>query len=204
MWCYPRIIGVGTNKRKSNFWGQEICQEVSHWRHRLSMEKIEVNQKVKEWRELEPLGDKDFSKIEIQCFVWKTWRINIINKKLDNGNLRFQQLKHFTVIVYSSGNRKGIHCWSAFWVKHGWLHVLLGTWSENSAFCFSECLTTAILLKALKCVILRSEKTYKSVLKLSLVFWADIYFFEVAVLFSSKSREVLITLGKKIRKFSEF
>lgn len=73
----------------------------------------------------------------------------------------------------------------------------MGTWSENSAFCFSECLTTAILLKALKCVILRSEKTYKSVLKLSLVFWADIYFFEVAVLFSSKSREVLITLGKK-------
>lgn len=34
------------------------------------MEKmIELNQKVIGWRELEPLGDKDFSKIEIQCFV---------------------------------------------------------------------------------------------------------------------------------------
>lgn len=48
------------------------------------------------------------------------------------------------------------------------------------------------------------KKNYKWVLKLSSVSGTSIYFFEVAVLCSSKGREVLITLGKKLRKPFEF
>lgn len=48
------------------------------------------------------------------------------------------------------------------------------------------------------------KKNYKWVLKLSSVSGTSIYFFEVAALCSSKGREVLITLGKKLRKPFEF
>ena len=48
------------------------------------------------------------------------------------------------------------------------------------------------------------KRNYKWVLKLSSVSGTSIYFFEVAALCWSKGREVLITLGKKLRKPFEF
>lgn len=58
-------------------------------------------------------------------------------------------------------------------------------------------MTVAILVKAYKCAILHSEKKiHKWVLKLSPLHGKCIYMSDVFVLFSSKSREVLIILEK--------
>ena len=118
---------------------------------------------------------------------------------------QFSELKLFTVMVFQGiekGNiLKGIlsknNDYSSS-LGHGVkiVHSVFPSVSDYSSFT-EKCWNVSFY-------ILGKKKNYKWVLKLSSVSGTSIYFFEVAALCSSKGREVVITLGKKLRKPFEF
>ena len=117
---------------------------------------------------------------------------------------QFSELKLFTVMVFQGIEKgsilKGIlsknNDYSSF-LGHGLkiVHSVFPSVSDYSNFT-EKCWNVSFYILG--------KRNYKWVLKLSSFSGTSIYFFEVAALCWSKGREVLITLGKKLRKPFEF